>query len=241
MHRDPELAWIRHGARPGRRGLESRRRGRAGRRRVGSGCPWGSSPESSASRGHDRSSIEGQLPSALTTRRRHLLGPSGLGSRPASAGAALARAVVVGLERELAERALGAPAPESRHQDRAVELVLHPAPHRVAIAPHGREEITPLRRALPDAGLQAPLHGARLLESAVQVFAELHVAVLGATELGKHEQGRHGGRDLPRTSGPWRPATRSAIVWRSSYLIPVRPARERDAPTAGIPDASPQP
>jgi hypothetical protein len=68
-----------------------------------------------------------------------------------------------------------------------MELVLHPPPHRVAVAPNGREEVAALRRALPDRGLQAAHDRARLLEGAVQVSEKLRVAVLGAPELGEHE------------------------------------------------------
>jgi hypothetical protein len=100
---------------------------------------------------------------------------------------------VVGFEGELTEGAFGAPTPEARHQDRAVEFVLHPPPYRIAIAPHRREEVPPLRRALPDRGLQAALDRTRLLERAFQVSAHLCVATVGAAELGEHKEGLRAG------------------------------------------------
>jgi hypothetical protein len=80
-----------------------------------------------------------------------------------------------------------------------VKFVLYPPPHRAAIAPHRREEVASLCGALPDGGLQAALDGAGFLEGAFQVFAKLRISILGAAELGEHEQGRHRGCDLPRT------------------------------------------
>lgn len=73
-----------------------------------------------------------------------------------------------------------------------MELVLHPTSHRVAVAPHRREQVAPFRRALPDRSLQAPLDVAGLLEGAIKLFAKIRVAFLGAAELGEHEQGRQG-------------------------------------------------
>lgn len=146
-----------------------------------------------------RSRVEGQFPAALPARRRPVLRPSGPPTCPAPAEAAFSCTIMVGLERELAESAFGAPAAEARHQGRAVKLVLYPPPHRAAIAPHRREEVASLCGALPDSGLQATLDGASFLEGAVQVLAKLRFSVLGAAELGEHEQGRHRGCNLPRT------------------------------------------
>jgi hypothetical protein len=58
-----------------------------------------------------------------------------------------------------------------------MELVLHPPSYGARVAPQGREEIAPLHRALPDRGLEAAGDCARLLEGALQVLAELRVAV----------------------------------------------------------------
>jgi len=73
-----------------------------------------------------------------------------------------------------------------------VELVVHPAADRLGVAPPGEEQVAALRRALPDRRLQAARHRAHRDQRAIQVPAQLRVAVLGAAELREHEQRRHG-------------------------------------------------
>src|SRR5262249_28949135 len=90
---------------------------------------------SSLGHGSDGELRVGPRVTALTAFRRLALRPARPAERPAPASRTLAHPVVVGFEHQLAERALDAPATESRHEDGAVELVRDPSADGLAVGP----------------------------------------------------------------------------------------------------------
>jgi hypothetical protein len=106
---------------------------------------------------------------------------------------------MVDLETKFSEPPFGAPLPKSRHERHAVELVLDPTFHRLPIAPHRREPISPIR-ACPHGGVKTAFDRTDLGHRPLQMSPKLRIARFGEDELGNHQKGLGSFRDFGQLS-----------------------------------------